>query len=93
MFRLQTTDIKVAVRELTCGNNNDHYHHPPIQKNPNHVKTDASTYPGPFLSNSSCFCGKKNLLFIFSKPIINIFCIVMLNSLDDSLGFQPPPPI
>ena len=39
------------------------------------------------------FAVKKTYFLIFFKPIINVSCIVMLNLLDDALGFQPPPPM
>ena len=39
------------------------------------------------------FAVKKNYFLLFFKPIIDILSIVMLNLLDDTLGFQPTPPI
>ena len=62
----------------------------PFKTNSNYVQTNAPTSSGPFLSNFSGFCGHKTLFLIFLKPINDFLSVVMLNSLDDALGFQPP---
>ena len=39
------------------------------------------------------FAVKKPILIYFSKPVIDFLSIVVLDILDDALGFQPPPSI
>ncbi len=60
----------------------------PFETNSNFVQTNAPMSSRPFLSNSSGFCDQKTLFLIFVKPIINFLSTIMLNSLDDALGFN-----
>ena len=60
----------------------------PFENNSYSVQIKAPTSSGPFLSNSSWICGQKTLFLTFLKPIIDLLSIVMLNSLDDGLGFN-----
>ena len=49
--------------------------------------------PDHFYRIPRTFVVKKPIFLYVLKHIINFLSIVMLNLLDDALGFQPPPPI
>ena len=48
--------------------------------------------PDHFYRIPTAFSIKKPIFLYFLKPIIDFLSVVMLYSLDDALGFQPPPP-
>ena len=48
--------------------------------------------PDHFYRIPRAFAVKKPIFLYVLKPIIDFLSIVILNSLDDALGFQPPPP-
>ena len=90
--------LKTTIRQqksglLTQYDQNNHHTTKPFKKSHITSKRMLLGLQDRFYRICLAFAVKKTYFLIFFKPIIDDLNIVMLNSLDGTLGFQPPPPI